>query len=592
MTYHTPHNVSKQSLSFKAHAFGLTLAIALSLIFHVILLTTFADYTLSKTLSATPPPTQKAYPQVEIDQLFRDPVLQEVFTPPAQQVPSIESVKQDTSHQINQELGDLLTKPQVPQAPNQQATTAQAPTPTLPDLPPLSPQAQDVTTGAPLQQVAAPPLYKLDNKPMHATLATAPASPLSIPLPSPHPPTTTGSISSALTTHLPSGPTFAPSAALAKGLTTPPLSTPPVDIPIAKRHHELTHTEPDLPVFQPLDKRLHLTLYTWQSPKDPAWTYFRLNISRKPTSTLPILPKDVIFVQDVSRSISYRRLNQCKKAIRSAMSTTLRIGDRFVIVGFRDKTVKSSKTFTPVTTESVNTAYQFLKDIRPIGTTDLFRGLSEVLDIPSSPERPRIIIVITDGDANTGIVETTQIINEFTRVNQGQTSVYTFSVADNDPYFLDMLSYNNRGEATTIQGDDWDISKELGQVFTAIRNPILDKITISFNAASGSEIYPTRLTNLYADKPLDIYGRCPRKTQEVVCQMRGLAGDNPYDAVFKFSLVESQVNPTLIDLRQAWAQRKLFDLLATYAANPSPTLLSQIKAHALRYQIKNPYDQD
>jgi hypothetical protein len=44
-----------------------------------------------------------------------------------------------------------------------------------------------------------------------------------------------------------------------------------------------------------------------------------------------------------------------------------------------------------------------------------------------------------------------------------------------------------------------------------------------------------------------------------------------------------------LDLRKAWAERAMFDLLAKYAENPSPQLMEQIAKFAQQYNVTNPY---
>ncbi|MEG2465292.1 MAG: hypothetical protein RSB14_04645 [Kiritimatiellia bacterium] len=339
--------------------------------------------------------------------------------------------------------------------------------------------------------------------------------------------------------------------------------------------------------YQSIDERLSLALTTYESPSDRSNLYFRLSILRKPESALPILPKDVIFIQDISGSIGSRRLAACKKAMQSALFNTLRAGDRFNIFAFRDVTLTPVQGWLSFNPETRLQADTFIQSLRARGNTDLFLLLQDLRTLPTDPNRLLIAIVITDGEPTVGVTETTRIIGEFSRMNGGTIAIYSFGTKKRDPYFLDMLCYANRGENSASHGSIADLPQELAPVFESIRNPVLKNPSILFDTASGGEVHPKLLTHLYADRPLSLYGRVPKATQTVTCQLRGNSTDAPYDALFTFSL--NAANVTTQDLRKAWAQRAMFDLLSDYATNPSQQLLQQIETFSRTYNVPNPY---
>lgn len=344
--------------------------------------------------------------------------------------------------------------------------------------------------------------------------------------------------------------------------------------------------EPAVP-FRPIDDRLSLALSVYETPSDPAHRYFRLDVLRRPESSLPIMPKDVVFIQDISGSIKAWRLRACKEALKAALFRTLRVGDRFSLFAFRDNTLTPARgwlAFDPATRRRAET---FIESLRALGNTDLFLLLQDLFALPADPKRPLIAVIITDGEPTTGITETTRIIGEFSRLNQGRIAVYTFGVKSRNPYFLDMLCYANRGENTTASGDLERLAEELTPVFDSIRNPVMKDLSLTFDAQSGGEIHPRHLTNLYADRTLTVYGRVPKATRSVTCQLRGVSAEAPYDAVFSFDFAEA--TPSRLDLRKAWAERAMFDLLAEYAENPSAALLGRIEAFSKAYGIPNPY---
>ncbi len=341
------------------------------------------------------------------------------------------------------------------------------------------------------------------------------------------------------------------------------------------------------PQFEAIDNRLSLALTSYEAPADPDNTYFRLAIIRRPESPLPIMGKDVIFIQDISGSIGSRRLARSKEAMKAALFRTLRVGDRFNIFAFRDVTLTPSGSWMTFDPQTRQKAEIFVDSLRARGNTDLFLLLQDLLTLKRDPNRPLIAVVVTDGEPTVGMTETTRIIGEFSRMNKGAISVYTFGIKQVHPYFLDMLCYANRGENTSASGDVKAIESELVPVFESIRNPVMKDLSIVFTAQSGGEIHPKKLTNLYADRALTVYGRVPRGVKVLTCQLKGQSSGAPYDAVFTFSL--ERATRTSLNLRKLWAERAMFDILAEYAENPSAALLKRMEAFSEKYGVRNPY---
>lgn len=339
--------------------------------------------------------------------------------------------------------------------------------------------------------------------------------------------------------------------------------------------------------YEAIDDRLNLALTYYDAPGDSAWRYFRLELVRRPESSLAVMPKDVIFIQDISGSIGRARLAAAKEAMKSALFNTLRTGDRFNIFAFRDVTLTPSGDWMTFNPETRIRAETFIDSLRNRGNTDLFLLLQDLRTLRRDPKRPLIAVVITDGEPTVGVTETTRIIGEFTRVNRGQISVYAFGAKKRDPYFLDMLCYVNRGENTASSGNAATLARELAPVFESIRNPVMQNLTLTFPASGGGEVHPRMLTNLYADRTLTLYGRVPKGTTSLTCQLRGGSATLPYDALFTFSF--ERATRSNLDLRHLWAQRAMFDLLADYAENPSRQLLETIADFSRTYGVPNPY---
>ena len=164
------------------------------------------------------------------------------------------------------------------------------------------------------------------------------------------------------------------------------------------------------------------------------------------SAQLPIVGKDIVFVQDASRSLARERLHFCKEGLKEALGT-VSAADRFNVVSFRDNaTFCFGLDWATPTTENFQHAIAFIDSLDSRGDTDLFRSLKSLTALPRDPARPLIAIVITDGKATTGITASTRIIGEFSKLNDDMSLYVLGTHAKANAYLLDMLApMNDKG---------------------------------------------------------------------------------------------------------------------------------------------------
>lgn len=348
----------------------------------------------------------------------------------------------------------------------------------------------------------------------------------------------------------------------------------------------ISPTNENPPQYISVDDRLQVRVVRFDD--DSQWVYYGVQVLRKSDATLPVLPKDVVIVQDVSASIAEVRLAFCRQGLIAMLPEILREGDRWQLLAFSAGPLAAFKNWQPVNAQTLATGRKFIEGLRSHGSTDLFALLRDILRMRDDLTRPMVVVVVTDGRPTFGLLESTRIIGEFTRLNRGGVAVYAFGTQPSaNRYLLDMLTYCNRGSAQVLSGKRWDIPVAMGPLFSALRNPVMHDIRFTFDTASGGEVYPRLTTALYADRSLWLYGRCKKGIKEAVCQIRGKAGAQDYDVVFNLDIAGASVGTKQI--KQSWAEQKMFTLIADYASNPSDVTMRKLIDHAGEYQLPIPY---
>jgi hypothetical protein len=330
--------------------------------------------------------------------------------------------------------------------------------------------------------------------------------------------------------------------------------------------------------YNSLDEMLSASLVSY---KEGDSLFFKLILQPRKEKSLAVIPKDIIWVMDVSGSMTEERLTFCRRALIQALDT-MNPNDRFTVLAFRDSVFHAFPEWQSITPESIKKASSFIEGLRSFGTTDVLASLRSLMALPRDPGRPMIAMTQSSG-----------IIAAFSRLNKGMVSVYSFGTHRSaNAYLLDMLTYCNRGDSTIIKGNRWDIPENMSAVYMGFRNPILSDASIVFDATSNSEVYPRRTANLYLDRPLEVFGKCGASEKEVVFQIRGLAGDKGYDSIFRLPLEKAL--PGTSELKTRWASQKMFLLASLYSRNPDDRaqLVKSIQDLSKSYNIEPLYPSD
>ena len=222
---------------------------------------------------------------------------------------------------------------------------------------------------------------------------------------------------------------------------------------------------------------------------------------------LPVIAKDVLLVQDSSNSMAEQRLHFCKEGLAQCLAE---IGpqDRFNVIRFREKAEVCFSDWVVNSKENVEQAGKFVSEMQSQGNTDILEAVRDLLNLSRMPGRPVVALVVTDGRSTIGTTDSSEIIGQFSKVNDGAISLFTLgTIQTADSYLLDLLSYCNRGDSVIVTTGRWDIPAVMQKFMREFSRPVLSEVSFRFARASECEAYPLLTSNLYLDRPLVLYGR-------------------------------------------------------------------------------------
>ncbi|XP_049611244.1 inter-alpha-trypsin inhibitor heavy chain H6 isoform X1 [Syngnathus scovelli] len=225
---------------------------------------------------------------------------------------------------------------------------------------------------------------------------------------------------------------------------------------------------------------------------------------------LPVVPKDVIFVIDVSGSMIGTKIKQTKQAMSTILGD-LREGDHFNIVTFSDKvhTWKKGQTVR-ATRQNVRDAKEFVKRIIAEGWTNINAALlsaAQLLNQPSSgSRRVPLVVFLTDGEATIGVTAGDVILSNAKKA-LGSASLFGLAFGDDaDLPLLKRLALDNRGVARMVY-EDADAALQLKGFYDEVASPLLSDVQLHYLDQQAFDITRSIFPNYFRGSELVVAGR-------------------------------------------------------------------------------------
>jgi len=253
------------------------------------------------------------------------------------------------------------------------------------------------------------------------------------------------------------------------------------------------------------------TEVTFSPQKDNNGYIFAITLIPKSSIRLNKLKKNIYFLIDKSNSIQNDRLTSTRHAIASALSL-LEKDDEFNIFAFDNKMDILSNINLHKNNTSLSKAKSFLRELS-IGSffssTNYSLPLFKVINNNTKKDEINIAILLSNGEGLNKSKQT-KIINEWTRLNKGNLSLYSINLSDDkNTSILEMFSALNKGKlitSTTKRG----IKRKLNKLLSSINAPIAKNIVanaICLDEAANIKLYTSNSSPaLFLNEPYVILG--------------------------------------------------------------------------------------
>ena len=337
--------------------------------------------------------------------------------------------------------------------------------------------------------------------------------------------------------------------------------------------------------YDNIDDYLDIDLFKYIS-KDKKEKFFKIVIKVRKNVKMDILPKEIIFLLDSSKSITSDRFFLIKSTMSSILNN-FNSNDSFNIIAFKKDIIKLSEQSININTKSISEVESFIKDLESKGQTDVENALLDIIETEKAKDASYIIL-ITDGRPTIGLLDSKRIIQQITRNNNKKRSMFCFGVGKKvNKYLLDFIAYQNRG-CSDICLDKNIMEEDFYRFCNQLKNPILTNIRYNLLKVDKKDVYPKYLPDFYKEKEFVLYGRFNNE-KEFSVQILGNINGKIKEFIFTRNFENAKIGTQ--DIAKQWAFRKIYYLISqdTLFNDDSISLNNNIRQLSEKYGIKTPY---
>jgi Ca-activated chloride channel family protein len=297
-------------------------------------------------------------------------------------------------------------------------------------------------------------------------------------------------------------------------------------------------------------------------------------------SYLKRAPMEMIFVLDCSGSMSGKPIAKAKQAITRALKK-LQPNDTFQVIRFSNNSSQLGPNPVPATPENIRKGLTYVESLEGSGGTMMIEGIKAALDFVHDPQRFRLVSFMTDGY----IGNETEILAAIAQ-RLGASRIFSFGVGSSvNRYLLDRMAKLGKGAVAYIGLDD-SAGEVVDLFYDRISHPALTDVTIDWGDMQVTDLYPSRIPDLFVGRPVILTGRFKGNSSTTI-HVKGNVGDMTQDIAIAADLDDSAAIHSGIAC--VWARKKIETLGSQAIYDTNPDLPGEIKQVAIEYGLMSAY---
>ncbi|NP_001088330.1 inter-alpha-trypsin inhibitor heavy chain 2 S homeolog precursor [Xenopus laevis] len=291
---------------------------------------------------------------------------------------------------------------------------------------------------------------------------------------------------------------------------------------------------------------------------------------------LPTLPKNILFVIDVSGSMWGLKMKQTVDAMKSILED-LNSDDQFGIIDFNHNIRCWKDELVYASSVEKGDASKYVQRIQPNGGTNINDALLRAIFILKEASNKglleqnsvSLIVLVSDGDPTVGELKLPKIQKNVRTNIQDDIALHSLGIGfDVDYDFLERLAQENHGMAQRIYGNQ-DTAAQLKEFYNKVSTPLLKNIVVNYPMESVSDVTQNSFHNYFKGDEIVVAGKLkPESIPNLmsIVSASSANADLTYEVIEKAEelkeLFEESKHAFPDFARQYWAQLTINQLLA------------------------------
>jgi Ca-activated chloride channel family protein len=290
------------------------------------------------------------------------------------------------------------------------------------------------------------------------------------------------------------------------------------------------------------------------------------------------VPREMIFILDVSGSMAGTSIIQAKAAISLALRK-LRSSDHFNIITFSNTAQALFSEAKPADQQHLQQANHYIDGIKADGGTEMKPALLLALDGSYRHERLRQVVFLTDGAVGNED-ELLQLISR----RLGDSRLFTVGIGSApNSYFMSRAAAMGRGTFAYI-GKDTEVTEKMTNLFAKLEHPVISDLKLR-PVGSDKEIegYPSPLPDLYLGEPLVVALRTD--WENATLRLTGTRLGQPWE-----TLVDTSTYGKREGIGALWARKKIRSQMESLALGADEAKVrEEVLKTALEHHLVSKY---
>ncbi len=304
-------------------------------------------------------------------------------------------------------------------------------------------------------------------------------------------------------------------------------------------------------------QRMGFNFLSTQPGSDDKGFFMMMLAPQEVVDARDIVARDIVFIMDVSGSMSGYKIEQTKAAYNFFIDH-LNPDDRFNVISFSDQVNLWQAGMVNADPKHRADAKEFVSKLDATGGTNIDAALQRAVSLFGTVGSTRAIVFLTDGEPTSGVTDFDSIALNMKNCNTAGIRTFTLGVGDNVcSRLLDKLALENRGEALYMHEND-ALEAKLTGFYESISKPLLVDLNIDWGGIKVSELYPSTLPNVYKGSQVVVVGRY-EGSGIASLTLKGMLNDSPQSYPVSANFVKKSIDNKFV--ARVWAKTKADSLI-------------------------------